>query len=239
MFFRRRDVLSPAARSIKTFGLDENFIREKLKDVAARLDILSHPKGVDIRITAGGETPSESVKLLDAIETKIRNRLGDSVFGVDNEKMEEALGRIMEASGSTVAVAESCTGGLICHWITNVPGSSRYFKQGFIVYSDHAKTDSLGIDKKILHDFGAVSSQAVEEMAKRARHIAGTNTAIAVSGIAGPAGGAENKPVGTVYICIIANGTMKTEKFQFKGWRELVKIQAAQTALDMLRRNLK
>lgn len=159
-------------------------------------------------------------------------------YGLTNEKMEEAAGRILTAKKLSLSVAESCTGGLVCHWLTNVPGSSGYFKQGVIAYSNSAKISLLNLPAEILEKFGAVSPEAVEEMAKRVKEISGTDIGIAVTGIAGPGGGTREKPVGLVYTGFSSSAKIVSEEHHFGGSRELIKIQAAQASLDLLRRNL-
>ncbi len=238
MLFRRHKPAIAAARTVKTFGIEEQTIREKLKDSGLTMDILSHPKGVDILVKIEGEAGASATSLIDAAEDKIRRRLGNSVFGTDKDRMEEVAGRLLAESGKTLAVAESCTGGLICHMITNIPGCSKYFKQGFVVYDEHSKTSTLRINPETLKKFGAVSRQAVEEMARNAMAAASADASIAVTGIAGPGGGTPGKPVGTVFICASTGNKTETKEFHFKGWRELIKIQAAQAALDSLRRML-
>ncbi len=238
MLFRRPKPGVSAARTIKTFGIEEKAVREKLKDSGLAPDILSHPKGVDIMVKIEGEAEASALNLLDAAEEKIRSRLGDAVYGRDKDRMEEIAGRLLLEEGKTLAVAESCTGGLICHMITNIPGCSRYFKQGFIVYDEDAKINSLKVNPGTLEKFGSVSREAVEEMAENAMAAASADASVAVSGIAGPDGGVRGKPAGTVFVCASTGGRAETREFHFKGWRELVKIQSAQAALDTLRRIL-
>ena len=238
MLFRKPKPEIGAARTVKTFGIEEKAVRNKLKDTGLTMDILSHPKGVDILVKIEGESGSAAMNLINAAEDKIRRRLGCSVYGTDKDRMEEVVGRLLDKAGKTLAVAESCTGGLICHMITNIPGCSKYFKQGFVAYGSRAKTDMLRVNPDTLKKFGSVSREAVEEMAKNAMDSAEADASIAVSGIAGPGGGTPEKPVGAVFICASTGDRLKTEEFLFKGWRELIKIQSAQAALDLLRRML-
>jgi len=239
MLFRRREQIPAAFKTFKTFGLDEKTIRQKLSGSGFSYNILSHPKGVDITVKVESGAGSSKSTMMETAEQKIRSSLGDAVFGTDGDRMEEVVGKLLLESGKTLAVAESCTGGLICNMITNVPGCSKYFKQGFIVYDNRAKIKTLNLKPSTLEKFGAVSREAVEELSKNAAAAAAADAAVAVSGTAGPGGGTAQKPVGTVFICVSVNGKTKTEEFRFEGWRELVKIQSAQTALDMLRRALK
>ncbi len=236
MFFRKQKPAPALARTIKTFGLTEAAVREKLACSGLRPEILSHPKGVDILVSFEQDSPAAGGVLLDGAEAKIRNRLGDAVYGADKDRMEEVVGRMLLERGLTMAAAESCTGGLISHMITNIPGSSKYFKQGFVVYADEAKIKTLNVKPSTIEKFGSVSPQTVKEMAENARIVSGADAAVAVSGIAGPRGGTPGKPVGTVFIHALSADRAGSEKFHFQGWRELIKIQSAQAALNLLRK---
>ncbi len=240
-FFSRKSKDS-RSRILKTYGLSESVIREKLGDVAQRglyFEILSHPKGVDLRIVVEGESEKALERMVEAVEKRIRHRLGEHVFGINGDKMETAVGKALLAQKKTIAVAESCTGGLLCHWLTNVPGSSEYFKQGIIAYSNESKVALLNVPGEILTTSGAVSSQTVEAMAKGIRQISKTDIGLAVSGIAGPGGGTAEKPVGLVWLGLADNVKVISEEHHFRGGRELIKIQASQAALDLVRRNLR
>lgn len=239
MFFRKPKTETTVSRTLRTFGLSEEAVREKLAGAGLLLSILSHPKGVDVTLRIDGASGSAALPLLDAAEEAVRKRLGDSVFGSGQDRMEEVVGRMLSEQEKTLSAAESCTGGLICHMLTNIPGSSKYFKQGFVVYDDAAKTKTLGVNPGTLKKYGSVSPQAAAEMAENAKKLSGSDASIAVSGIAGPGGGSPEKPVGTVFMCAVNGKHRKIQEHRFKGWRELVKIQAAQGALDLLRRTLK
>jgi nicotinamide-nucleotide amidase len=152
--------------------------------------------------------------------------------------MEEVVGRSLAISGFTLAVAESCTGGLISERLTNVPGSSKYFVEGLVTYSNESKTRLLGVDKKLILEFGAVSQQVARDMARGVRHRAKTDFGLAVTGIAGPDGGSEEKPVGLVFIALADEAHTEHKRFVLPGDRELIRWRASQAALDMLRRRL-
>jgi nicotinamide-nucleotide amidase len=155
------------------------------------------------------------------------------------ERLEEAVGRLLRAQGWTLAVAESCTGGLLAHTLTNVPGSSEYFDRCFVVYSNQAKTDLLGVPEELLQHAGAVSADVARAMAEGARLQAGTAVALASTGIAGPNGGTPEKPVGLVYVALAhAGGETLCEKHHFSGDRADIKEQTCWAALDLLRRFL-
>ncbi|NLA75128.1 MAG: CinA family protein [Deltaproteobacteria bacterium] len=152
--------------------------------------------------------------------------------------MENTLGRLLIQKSLTIAVAESCTGGLIGHMITSVPGSSGYFMGGIISYSNQAKCGLLGVLPDTLRQYGAVSSKTAEEMAKGVREKFNTNIGVSVTGIAGPDGGSIEKPVGTVFMGIAADDKLLSLKYLFKGTREQVKQQAAEAAIENIRRYL-
>lgn len=159
-------------------------------------------------------------------------------FGKNEERLEEVVGQLLLERGKKVAVAESCTGGLVAHRLTNVPGSSAYFEQGVVAYSEAAKTSLLGVPAALIQQHGAVSRQVAEAMAEGIRQRSQADFGLAVTGIAGPSGGTEEKPVGLVYIAIAWEGGGASREHRFSGDREAVKLEASQMALDLLRRCL-
>jgi len=152
--------------------------------------------------------------------------------------IEKEVGALLKKLGKTIAVAESCTGGLISHRITNVPGSSEYYDRGVISYSNQAKMDILHVSSETLFKFGAVSRQTAVEMAQGIRQISKTDFGLSVSGIAGPGGGSVQKPVGLVYICLATEEDVFCNEYRFKGEREDIKFQTSQAALEMLKKHL-
>jgi nicotinamide-nucleotide amidase len=156
----------------------------------------------------------------------------------DDPSLERAVGDLLRARGLTVAVAESCTGGLLGHRLTNIPGSSAYFERGVMVYSNRAKQEMLGVPDAILHEHGAVSAPCAEAMVRGVLRISGADCGLAVTGIAGPDGGTPTKPVGTVFIGVAVRDRVESRHFHFTGDRASVKWQSSQMALDMLRRRL-
>ncbi|MBM2838383.1 MAG: competence/damage-inducible protein CinA [Deltaproteobacteria bacterium] len=150
------------------------------------------------------------------------------------EVLEVVLGEALRGKKATVAVAESCTGGLISHRITNVPGSSAYFERGIVAYSNQAKVDHLGVSEKILNDYGAVSSETAMAMASGIRKVANATFGLAVTGIAGPGGGTPEKPVGLVYIAIASPDGTEVSNFRFGGDRASIKVKTADAALKWL-----
>ena len=149
--------------------------------------------------------------------------------------LEEQIGALLRKYGKTISVAESCTGGLISHRITNVPGSSDYYDRGVISYSNQSKMDILHVSPETLRKFGAVSRQTAKEMAQGIKRISRTDLGLAASGIAGPGGGSLEKPVGLVYVCLATDEDVVCNEFRFKGGREEIKFQTSQAALEMIK----
>ncbi len=156
----------------------------------------------------------------------------------ESVSLECAIGPLLRLQGLTLAVAESCTGGLICHRITSVPGSSDYFDRGVVVYSNRAKTDLLGVDPGIFERYGAVSAQCAEAMARGVLATAGIHLGLSVTGIAGPTGGSPTKPVGTVFIALASRQGVASHGFLFPGDRAEVKARSSETALEWVWRYL-
>lgn len=160
------------------------------------------------------------------------------IFSEDDMSIEEVVGSLLKLKGKTLSIAESCTGGLISHRITNVPGSSDYFMVGFLTYSDEAKTEFLGVEASLIDKYGAVSPEVAEAMARGAHRMGRTSYGLAVTGIAGPTGGSREKPVGTVFVALSSDAGTESREFRFSGSRKEIKNLTAQTALEMLRRDL-
>ena len=161
-----------------------------------------------------------------------------AVYGVDGQELEEVVGALLKQRRLKLAVAESCTGGLIGGRITSIAGSSEYFERGVVVYSNLSKTDMLGVPGELIERHGAVSSEVAEAMARGIQQAARTDIGLAVTGIAGPGGGTEKKPVGLVYTALASAQGVKVTEHRFLGTREQVRMSASQMALDMVRRYL-
>ena len=171
--------------------------------------------------------------------TRIRGEFGNNIFSEDNESVEETVGKLLKEKKKTVAVAESCSGGQLGKMITDVPGSSEYFLGGYVTYYDNLKILDLGVSQDTLVGHGAVSSQCALQMARGCRRRSTSDIAIGITGIAGPGGGSEEKPVGLVYIALDDGVISRTEEFKFTGTsREQVRERACRAALDLLRRYL-
>lgn len=229
-------------RCIRTFGLPEMNINESIKDLFNLQDVyiglLAKPTGVDIRIILKGKKEEETTALLKEIEERIKNVIGDYIYGVDDETMESIVGTLLKERGLALSVAESCTGGLIGHRLTNVPGSSAYMESTLVTYGNRAKAEVLGIPFQIIKDYGSVSAQTASSMAERVREINKTNLGLAVTGIAGPGGETPTKPVGLVYTALADGKDIICRFHHFSGTREEIKLQSSQMALDILRRYL-
>jgi nicotinamide-nucleotide amidase len=232
-----------ATRVLRVAGIGESAVDEKIAPIYTQYEnpqttILFNSSEIEIHLRAHGRTEANAEALLDDLSLKLEKELGNSVFAFRGETMEEVVGRRLSVTGFTLAVAESCTGGLISQRLTNVPGSSKYLMESVVTYSNESKTRLLGVDKKLIKEFGAVSQQVARDMARGVRHKAKTDFGLAVTGIAGPDGGTEKKPVGLVYVALADDAHTEHKKFMIPGDRELVRWRASQAALDILRRRL-
>lgn len=231
------------SRTLKACGIAESALDEIIGDLARlsvnpTIGLLAYPGEIHIRLTVKTESEAEGDRLLDDLEARLRERLGELLFGRDEERLEEVVGRLLLEAKQTVAVAESCTGGLMCHRLTALAGSSAYFVRGEVVYSNHAKERLLGVPHELMVEHGAVSRAVAMAMAAGMRQAAGTDLALGITGIAGPGGGTATKPVGLTYIAIAAKDGVTCREYRFLGDRETNKLLASQAALDILRRHL-
>jgi nicotinamide-nucleotide amidase len=230
-----------ASRTFSTFGLPESRLDELLAGVVdereARLAFRAAFPRMQARLTVRGAPGDDLEARLDELEARVRERLGHHLYATGDEGMEETVGRLLRTRGLTLAVAESCTGGRIGDWITDVPGSSDYFLLGTAVYSNQAKERVLGVTADTLARFGAVSTQTAEAMARGVRLAAGADLGLSTTGIAGPGGGSAEKPVGTVCVGLAWDGGEWSRRFDLgdRG-REWIKGFTAIIALDRLRR---
>lgn len=238
----RRSIDRPKIKTIliKTFGLRESEVAEKLQGVGKdgiQIGYRSHFPEIHLRISAQADADEVVHKLLDWAETEVSKRIGDYVFSTKGEELEQVVGELLKQKKLTLAIAESCTGGLLAHRITSVPGSSEYFERGVVSYSNKSKVDVLGVDDLLIESKGAVSAEVVRSMAEGVRILANTDLGAGISGIAGPTGGSPEKPVGTVFIGISCKnkGTF-SHRYQFRGTREEIKIISSEAALDLIRK---
>ena len=228
-------------RTIQIFGLAESTLAEKISKWedslpgSINLAYLPAPEGIRLRLSARGKDKDQLEKIIEEKVNELTQIIPQYIIGFGEETLSANLGRILKEKGLTVSTAESCTGGFIAHSITAEPGSSEYFKGSVVPYSNDLKIRILGVEKDLIEKYGAVSKEVVEAMAIHSRQILGTDYAIATSGIAGPTGGTEFKPVGTVWIAVAGPGTIVSKIHNFGNNRERNIIRSSQTALNMLR----
>jgi len=233
-----------ARKVLKITGLTESKIETLILDLYPddpnlRLTTLAHPGQIEIHLSSHSKKSQEQAdKKAQNLEKNILERLKENVFSTSGEELEEVVGNLLRLNKKTLAVAESCTGGLIGHRLTDVPGSSDYFLQGVVAYSNHAKINALGVSPALIEKHGAVSSQVAEVMSQGIREKAQSSLGIGVTGIAGPSGGTPEKPVGLVYIALAWDKGSESIKNLFLGNRDKIKYQSSQKALDMVRRHL-
>lgn len=230
-------------RKLNCFGAGESKIAEMLADLADRernpqINYTVDLGEVTIHITVTGSSMEQAKKLADKDENLISERLGNLIYSCGELSLAEVTGRELAEKRKTIATAESCTGGLLAEMITDIAGASRYFLQGWITYGNSAKISQLGVSGELIERFGAVSEEVAAAMAMGARAKAGTDYTIAITGIAGPDGGSEQKPVGLVFISTDSRVGTETKRFVFAGNRRAIRKRAAKTALNMLRLQL-
>lgn len=231
-------------RMVKVCGVGESQVEDMLLDL---IDGQSNPTiatyaktgEVHVRVTASASDEETGDKLIKPVVKEIKKRLGRAVYSVrEEETLEMTLVRLLKKHELTVATAESCTGGLVASRIVNVSGASDVFKEGFVTYSNKAKRKHLDVSKGTLKKYGAVSSQTAREMAIGGAFATDSDVCVSVTGIAGPDGGTEEKPVGLVYMACCFKDKVTVEKYQFKGNRDKVREHAAVRALDLVRRTV-
>lgn len=229
------------SRLLRIFGLRESEISSRLQDLEKRYLTVSFgylPRFPEnhLTLTARASSSDAANDMLDEVAQSVVHLLGLHVYGQEDDTLEIVVGSLLAEKGYTLALAESCTGGLISHLITNVPGSSTYFNRSMVTYSDAAKSAHLHVSPEIIFRHGAVSARTAEAMARGLQREIETTFALAATGFAGPTGGSSESPVGTVYLALLQDNALRVERFQFWGNRERIKLAAAYTALDWLRR---
>ncbi|MEE2709730.1 MAG: competence/damage-inducible protein A [Gemmatimonadota bacterium] len=227
-------------RMIKTSGIGESHLSEYVENViAAARDIkvasLPQATGVMLRLTAHAPTLEEAEMRIASLEADIFDRAGAFIYGTDDDTMEQVVGRLLTDRNATIAVAESCTGGLIADKLTDVSGSSEYFDRSMVTYSNEAKIEHLGVPEKTLRDHGAVSLETAAAMAEGIRRISKTTFGLSTTGVAGPTGATDTKPVGLVCIGLACEDGVITREFRFSMDRRNNKMRAMLAALNMVR----
>ncbi|NPV72212.1 MAG: competence/damage-inducible protein A [Pelotomaculum sp.] len=226
----------------KLTGITESMVQEKLKDLGGQgnpeIAYMAKPGEIQVRIQARAGNSELAQKMVDELADKIRPRLEEYIFGCGEETLEGVVGKLLLEKRLSLSVAESCTGGLIAARLTDIPGSSEYFKGGVVAYSNEMKKEILGVPQDILEQHGAVSRETAVAMAEGMRRMAGSDLSIGVTGIAGPGGGTEKKPRGLVYISLSYAGGAVCHEYLFPGERPSVRQFTANTAMNILRRYL-
>lgn len=226
-----------AYRTLCTAGIRESLLAEKLADLAGLCELayLPRPGRVRLRLTVSGPGAKQR---LDALESMVRMRIGDAVYGAESDTPESVLGSLLRERGFTIAVAESCTGGQVLDLLTNVPGASEYVMGGVIAYANATKRRMLNVQEATLRSHGAVSRAVALEMAAGVRDRLRADIGLSVTGVAGPGGGSPEKPVGTVWIGYADRQGAEARRFRLGGLRRRNKEWSAILALDMVRRKL-
>jgi len=232
-----------AVRRLKCFGAGESAIAERLGDAMHRgrnplVNCTARAGVITLEIVATAAGMDEAEETVAGEEARLRQILGEVVFGTGEQTLAEVLGQHLVRAGKILTVAESCTGGLLAKLITDTPGASEYFNRGWVTYSNEAKVAELGVPEKLIEAHGAVSAEVATAMAQGARRQAQADLAVGITGIAGPGGATEQKPVGLVYISIDDADGATTSRHVFSHERCLVRLRAAQTALNTLRLRL-
>ncbi len=230
-------------RKLRCFGTGESNIAETIGPIMQRgrnpqINCTVEYGIITLHIVATAKAGKEAAEMAKQDENRLREMLGDLVYGTDEQTLAEIVGEKLAGQGKTIAVAESCTGGMVAKMLTDVPGASRYFTCGWVTYSNEAKTTELGVPEDLIREYGAVSEQIAAAMAMGAKSRARADCAIGITGIAGPTGGTVDKPVGLVYITVSSDNNSETRRFVFSHGRNFVRLRAAQTALNMLRLKL-
>jgi nicotinamide-nucleotide amidase len=225
---------------VHLIGLTESSVNDQIEDLLMskdpRVNITVHHAVITLTLTSEG---SEARNAIEGAKKHLQETFRDKIFGVgEGVRLEETVGKLLIERGITVALAESCTGGLIGHLLTSVPGISTVFLEGVVAYSGEAKVRSLDVPESLLEKYGQVSREVAEAMARGAAIRAGAKAGLGITGIAGPGGGTHEKPVGLVHMAVYLNGRIRVKEYRFSGTRNQIKKRSANLALDLLRRSV-
>jgi len=229
------------SKVLKFYGIGESALEEKLEDLISKqtnptIAPLAKMGEVTIRLTAKAENRMAAEKIIKPVEDEIIKRVGKFLYGYDDDSVEDIVARLLAKFNKTIAIAESCTGGLMAHKLTNIPGISRFFERGVVSYSNRSKEDLLNVNPDTLEKFGAVSEETAKEMAQGIRISSGTDIGVSITGVAGPDGGTPTKPVGLVYIAYSDSNICCAEKHIFIGERADIKEQSVNSAFHLVRK---
>ncbi|MDY3918634.1 MAG: competence/damage-inducible protein A [Candidatus Limivivens sp.] len=229
---------------VKICGLGESYVETQIADLIEKQSnptIATYAKTgeVHLRVTAKASDEKEAKKLIKPMVKELRSRFGSNIYTTEEKvTLEETVVELLKEKQLTLTTAESCTGGMLAARLTNVPGVSEVYKQGFVTYSNRAKRKLLDVKKNTLKDYGAVSDKTAKEMAKNGAFITGTDVCVSITGLAGPDGGTPEKPVGLVYIACCYNNRITVNEFHFKGGRQKIRENAVVRALTLLRESI-
>ncbi len=243
LYLQKRSDSILVSKVVKILGIGESAVADELKDI---MDAQTNPTiapyakevGVMLRITAKAKTQEEALNLIKPVEEEIKKRLGENIYATEDINLEDVVAELLIEKKLTISTAESCTGGMIAATLINYPGISEVLLEGAVTYSNEAKHKRLGVKNETLEKYGAVSEETAREMAIGIAKTASTDVSVVTTGIAGPGGGTEEKPVGLVYIGVYVQGEVIVKRCIFNGNRSRVRLQATTTGLDMLRRIL-
>lgn len=242
-YLSKKNPFTFVSRVLRVAGVGESAMETKVKDLIHQQDnptIAPYAKGLEsiLRITAKARTEKEAEELISPVANQIYARLGNAVYGEGDTNLQTVVAELLIQKNKTIATAESCTGGMLAATLVDYPGISKVFLDGTVTYSNEAKMKRIGVKSETLDMFGAVSSQTAQEMAEGVAKTAGTSIGISTTGIAGPDGGSEEKPVGLVYVGLYIDGKVFAKEFHFVGKRDKIRERAVYNALDWLRKEL-
>ena len=231
------------SKTLRLFGIGESALEDKILDIIENQTnptIAPYAKDgeVTLRITAKVNNEKEAKILIKDMENKIQERVGEYIYGYDDTSLEEVVSKLLVEKNLTIAVSESCTGGMVSSKLINYPGISSVFMEGCVTYSNEAKMNRLGVKKETLDRYGAVSEETAIEMAKGIAKNFNTDIGLSTTGLAGPGGGTDEKPVGLVYVGMYIKGKMIVKKFNFTGSRQNIRVRTTKNLLNELRLEL-
>lgn len=240
-FFKDQLDYKIVSKYLRIFGIGESAMETQILDLIGKQTnptIAPYAKEgeVTVRVTARCAKHETGDKLINPVVEEIIRRLGDTVYSTENKNLDEVTGELLMKHQITLSLAESCTGGLVAAKLTAIPGISSVFNRGFVTYSNEAKMEHLGVRAETLQQHGAVSSETAEEMAAGARRVSETDIGVSITGIAGPGGGTEEKPVGTVFIALADGKGVQSKHLQLWGSRDRIRSVTALHVFDMIRR---
>ncbi|MFW6211042.1 MAG: competence/damage-inducible protein A [bacterium] len=230
------------SKTLEIAGESESMVNDRIKNLFEKsinpsIAVLALPEKIIVRVSAKAETAEKAGAMAEPVIAEIAEMFPEKISGRDGEMPQQALAKLLTEKKMTISTAESCTSGMIAALLTDVPGSGTYYKGGINVYSNEAKAEILGVNNKTLEEYGAVSAECAGEMAESCARLFKTDTAVSVTGIAGPGGGSVEKPVGLVFMGFFVNGKISVKNFNFSGSREIIRRRAAATAVfEMVKR---